>query len=397
MAEETKHAILSASGSHKWLECTPSARLEEQFPNKTSDYMAEGTLAHEIAEFKLRGYFFDTMPKATYTRRINKFKKEESFNQEMFAHTDTYLEFVKGEALQTNSKPFVAVEQRVDFCKYVPDGFGTADCILISGDTLHVIDFKYGKGVKVEAEDNPQMKLYALGAIEQFGIFYDIKHIKMSIVQPRIDNISSYEMLKTALVEWGEKVVKPQAQKAFMGLGDFKQGEHCRFCRAKGACEFRATENMKIAEEIKQKVDGFDNSRFGILNNYELGNILIKTENLDSWIKDLKAYALEELLKGENIPGWKAVEGKSNRKIIDIDKAFEILEANGFDQAVLYERKPITLTHLEKVVGKTKLTEAIGDYIQKPKGAPTLAKESDKREPFRVSAAEEFKNVEVEE
>ncbi len=384
MAEEKKHAVLSASSSHKWLVCTPSARLEEKFPNKTSDYMEEGTLAHEIAEFKVRGYFIEPMPKATYTRRLNKLKKEDHFNSEMLTHTDTYLEFIKGEAMQTKSKPFVAVEQIVDFSKYVPEGFGTADCILISGDTLHVIDFKYGKGVMVDAEENPQMKLYSLGALEQFGIFYNIENIKMSIIQPRIDNISTYEMPKNQLIKWGEEVVKPQAQKAFMGVGDFAQGDYCRFCRAKGACEFRAKENMKVIEEIQNTT--------GTLTAEEVGEMLTKTDGVEQWIKDLKGYALEELLKGEEIPGWKAVEGRSNRKIVDVDKAFEILEANGFDQAILYEKKPLTLTQLEKVVGKTKLKEAIGDYIEKPKGAPTLAKESDKREPFKTSAAEEFGN-----
>ena len=353
MAEERSHAILSASSSNKWLVCTPSARLEEQFPNKTSEYMAEGTLAHEIAEFKVKSYFLEATPRSTYTRRLNKLKKKDLFDQEMLGHTDTYLEFIKGEALQTNTKPFIAVEQRVDFSKYVPEGFGTADCILISGNTLQVIDFKYGKGVKVEAEDNPQMKLYALGALEQFGIFYNISCIKMSIVQPRIDNISSYEMQKDQLLEWGESVVKPQAQKAFMGIGDFVQGQHCKFCKAKGACEFRATENMKVVEEIKKAS--------GLLTNTQISEMLIKTEGVEQWIKDLKANALEKILKGEDIPDWKAVEGKSNRKITDVDKAFEILEANGFDQAILYERKPINLTQLEKVVGKKKLTETIGD------------------------------------
>lgn len=389
MAEETKHAILSASSAHKWLICTPSARLEEKFPNKTSEYMAEGTLAHEIAEFKVRSYFLEPIPKATYTRRLNKLKKEEHFENEMLNHTDTYLEYIKGEAMKTNSKPFIVVEQKVDFSKYVPEGFGTTDCILISGDTLHVVDFKYGKGVKVDAEDNPQMKLYALGAFEQFGIFYPISKIKMTIIQPRIDNISETEITLAELLDWGTNIVKPQAEKAFMGLGNYAQGEHCRFCRAKGACEFRATENMKVIEEVKEIT--------GVVSNEQLGEILTKTDGVEQWIKDMRGYALELLLKGENVNGWKAVEGKSNRKIVDIDKAFEILEANGYDQAILYEKKPITLTQLEKVVGKTKLIDAIGDYIEKPKGAPTLVKETDKRPNFRQSAAEEFGKLESEE
>lgn len=389
MAEEREHAILSASSAHKWLICTPSARLEEKFPNKTSDYMEEGTLAHEIAEFKVRSYFLEPIPKATYTRRLNKLKAEKHFSKEMLDHTETYLEFIKGETLKTQTRPFITVEQKVDFSNYVPEGFGTADCIVISGNTLHVIDFKYGKGVKVDAEENPQMKLYALGALSQFGIFYDIDNISMSIVQPRLDSISTYNISKTDLLDWGENIVKPQAQKAFNGTGDFTQGEHCRFCKAKGTCEFRAKENMKVVEEIQDIT--------GIVSNSELGEVITKTDGMEQWIKDIRAYALEQLLKGEDVPGWKAVEGKSNRKIVDVDKAFEIVEANGFEKAILYERKPITLTQLEKVVGKTKLTEMIGDYIEKPKGAPTLAKESDKRGPYKVSASEEFGNLEVNE
>ena len=384
MAEEKSHALLSASSSHRWLKCTPCVRLEEKFPEKTSSYAEEGTLAHEIAEFKVRSYFLEAMPKATYTRRLNKLKKEEHFDKEMLVHTDTYLEFIKGEAMQTNSKPFIAVEQTVDYSKYAPEGFGTADCILISGDTLQVIDFKYGKGVPVSAEENPQMKLYALGALELFGVFYDIKKIKLSIVKPRIDNISNYELTKQNLVDWGENVVKPQAEKAFMGVGEYVQGEHCRFCRAKGACEFRATENMKVVEEIKNTT--------GVLSHEQTGEMLTKTEGVEQWIKDLKEHALNELLNGEQIPGWKAVEGRSNRKIADVDKAFEILEENGYEEALLYERKPLTLTALEKTLGKKEVALAIGDYIEKPKGAPTLAKETDKREPFKTSAADEFKN-----
>lgn len=385
MEDDKKHAVLSASGSHKWLKCTPSARLEEKFPNKTSDYMEEGTLAHAIAEFKVNSYFNEALPKGTYTRRINKFKKEKYFNAEMLTHTDTYLECIKGIAMESSTRPFVAVEQTVDFSDYVPEGFGTADCILISENTLHVIDFKYGKGVEVSATENPQMMLYALGAIKQFGFLYDIKTINMLIVQPRKDNISDFEMTKDELLNWGNICVKPQAQLAFMGLGNFVQGEHCRFCRAKGACEFRAKENMKVVEEIKEQKEQ------GLLTNIEIAEILNKTDGLTEWIKDISGQALDEILKGNCVPGYKAVEGRSNRKITDVDKAFEVLQNNGIEEALLYERKPIGLTDLEKVVGKKKLVEAIGKYIEKPKGAPTLVKETDKREPYKIiSAKEEF-------
>lgn len=386
MPEEKSHAVLSASSSHKWLVCTPSARLEEQFPNKTSEYMEEGTLAHEIAEFKVRSYFLEAISKSAYTRRLNKLKEKQHFSQEMLIHTDTYLEYIKGESLKTSSKPFIALEQKVDFSQYVPEGFGTADCIMISGNDLHIIDFKYGKGVKVDATENPQMKLYALGVLFQYGMLYDIKQIRMTIVQPRLDSISEFSMPKDALIEWGENVVKPQAEKAFMGIGDFVQGDHCRFCRAKGACEFRAKENMKIVEEIQEKYNG-------IISDKEVGEMLSKTDGIEQWLQDLKEYALQQILKGKEVPGWKAVEGKSNRELVDIDKAFEILEANGYKSEILYEKKPLTLTQLEKTIGKANVAKAIGDYIEKPKGAPTLVKSTDKRESFKISAQEEFKNI----
>lgn len=386
MPEEKSHAVLSASSSHKWLVCTPSARLEEQFPNKTSEYMEEGTLAHEIAEFKVRSYFLEAISKSTYTRRLNKLKENQYFSQEMLIHTDTYLEYIKGESLKTSSKSFIALEQKVDFSQYVPEGFGTADCIMISGNDLHIIDFKYGKGVKVDATENPQMKLYALGVLSQYGMLYDIKQIRMTIVQPRLDSISEFSMPKDALIEWGANVVKPQAEKAFMGIGDFVQGDHCRFCRAKGACEFRAKENMKIVEEIQEKYNG-------IISDKEVGEMLSKTDGIEQWLQDLKEYALQQILKGKEVPGWKAVEGKSNRKLVDIDKAFEILEANGYKSEILYEKKPLTLTQLEKTIGKANVAKAIGDYIEKPKGAPTLVKSTDKRESFKISAQEEFKNI----
>lgn len=332
MPEEKSHAVLSASSSHKWLVCTPSARLEEQFPNKTSEYMEEGTLAHEIAEFKVRSYFLEAISKSAYTRRLNKLKEKQYFSQEMLIHTDTYLEYIKGESLKTSSKPFIALEQKVDFSQYVPEGFGTADCIMISGNDLHIIDFKYGKGVKVDATENPQMKLYALGVLSQYGMLYDIKQIRMTIVQPRLDSISEFSMPKDALIEWGANVVKPQAEKAFMGIGDFVQGDHCRFCRAKGACEFRAKENMKIVEEIQEKYNG-------IISDKEVGEMLSKTDGIEQWLQDLKEYALQQILKGKEVPGWKAVEGKSNRKLVDIDKAFEILEANGYKKVKFYMKR----------------------------------------------------------
>lgn len=385
MSDTTKHAILSASSAHKWLICTPSVRLEEKFENVTSEYMQEGTLAHEIAEFQVKSYFLEPVTKKKKMEELSKFKEKSFYNDEMIAHTETYLEYIKQQAMQTNCKPFITVEKRVDYSHVAPEGFGTADCIMITGSLLHIIDFKYGKGVKVEAERNPQMMLYALGAIKEYSIFYDIKNVKMSIVQPRIDNISEWECTIQELNNWAETEVKAQAQKAFMGVGEFIAGEHCKFCRARKECKARAMKFIPVIHKLKETDPN-------LLTNIDISNILKESVGLEDFLKDIKAGALDKILQGQDIPGWKAVEGKSNRVITDVDKAFEDLENAGYEKDILYERKPLGLTALEKVVGKKKLTDIISKYIEKPKGAPTLAPENDKREKYSIksSAIEDF-------
>ncbi len=390
------HALLSASGSHKWLVCPPSARLEEGFENKTSDYMAEGTLAHAIAELKVKNYFLDPMGKRKFNSEMKKLQKSEFYNEEMQAHTDTYLDYLKELALKSNIKPSVAVELKIDYSKYAKEGFGTADCLMVMGNELHIIDFKYGKGVPVSAEDNPQLKLYALGALEKYKIVYPIMHIYLHIVQPRLSNISNYTLLRAELEQWGNDVVIPAANKAYMGLGEFAPGEHCRFCKAKGCCSARATKNLRAIEDFKpvdydkkEQHTKLSSVAKSIIDSSELGTILSQISDVDSWIKDLKAYALEEILKGNEIKGWKAVEGKSNRVITDTDKAFEVIKDYGVDEALLFERKPLGITELEKLLTKKTFNDLIGDFIEKPKGAPTLAPISDKRESYKLSSAKE--------
>ncbi len=390
------HALLSASGSHKWLVCSPSARLEEGFENKTSSYMAEGTLAHAIAELKVKNYFLDPMGKRKFNSEMKKLQKSEFYNEEMQGYTDTYLDYLKELALKSNIKPSVAVEVKIDYSKYAKEGFGTADCIMAMGNELHIIDFKYGKGVPVSAEDNPQLKLYALGALEKYKIIYPIMHIVLHIVQPRLDNISNYTLLRAELEQWGNDIVIPAANKAYMGLGEFTPGEHCRFCKAKGCCSARAEKNLRAIEDFKPIDYGpkkqhteLESVAKGILDNSEIGIILSQIEDVDSWVKDLKSYALEAILQGADIKGWKAVEGKSNRAITDVDKAFEVIKDYGVDEALLYERKPLTITALEKLLTKKTFNDLIGDYIEKPKGAPTLAPVSDKRESYKLSSAKE--------
>jgi hypothetical protein len=369
---ERDHAVLSASSSHRWLVCTPSVRLEEQFPDTTSEYAREGTLAHEIAELKLRKHFIEPMSQRTFNTRLNKMKKHELFQEEMLKHTDTYLDYLKSIALKFPTAPYVAVEKKVDYSAWAPEGFGTCDCIIIHGEDLHITDFKYGKGVPVSAENNPQMKLYALGAWAAYNFLYPIKNVHLAIVQPRLDSISEWSLTLDELLAWGEKI-KPVAQKAFNGEGEFIPGEHCKFCRAKALCRARA-EHYTALEDFKMR-------KPPLIGNEEVGQILERAIALDAWIKELKDYALSESLKGNEIPGWKAVEGRGSRDYVDIDKAFEHLKQNGIDEAMLYERVPLTVAKLEKQMGKKQYRELLEEpgLVVKQPGKPTLAPISDKR------------------
>lgn len=395
MAAE-EHALLSASGAHKWLVCTPSVRLEQQFENKTSEYMAEGTLAHAICELKARNYFLEPMTKRKFNSEMKKLKADENYKDEMEGYTEVYLDYLKEVAMRSGVMPTVAIEMKVDYSKYAKDGFGTADCLILVQKDLYVFDFKYGKGVPVSSEENPQLKLYALGALEVYKWIYPIETIHLCIVQPRLDNISEYVLSRESLEKWGNEVVMPAAEKAYLGLGEYMPGEHCRFCKAKGACSARADKNLKAIEDFKpldynknQKNTSLDKVAKGILTINEVGTILSQITDVESWVKDLKSYALDCILKGEKINGWKVVAGRSNRVITDIDKAFKVLVDNGTEEALLYERKPLTLTELEKLLGKKEFEKLLSDFIEKPKGAPTLAPENDKRENYKLSSAKE--------
>ncbi len=378
-----KHALLSASGAARWLACTPSARLEEQFPDSTSTYAEEGILAHEIAELKLRKAFTEPMGPRKFNNQLKKLKEHQLYQPEMLKHTDTYLEYVQGLVHGFDSPPHIAVEKRVEYTDYVPEGFGTADCIIIGGSTMCIIDLKYGKGVPVAAEDNPQMMLYALGAYSAYSFLYPIEKVVMSIVQPRLDSISEFSMPVDDLLYWATNTVMGAAEKAFKGEGDFVPGEHCRFCRAKSLCRARSEFNTAIEDKYPNKPP--------LLSNDEVGQLLIKARDLAKWVKDLEEYALAECLAGSEIPGWKAVEGRSVRQFTDIDAAFKILTGEGYDEAVLYERKPITLSATEKLVGKKKFNELLASFIYKPPGKPTLVPESDKREPIKPDYKQIFK------
>jgi hypothetical protein len=382
--ETEEHALLSASSSHRWLICTPSVRIEEPLPDSTSDYAKEGSLAHSIAELKLRKYCIEPMGPRAFNNRLKKFKENPLFQDEMLKHTDTYIDYISKIIYSLSSPPYVAAEKRLDYSVYAPEGFGTGDCIIIGGNTLHVIDFKYGKGVPVSAERNPQMMLYALGAYEEERILFNIETVRMTIVQPRLDSISEFTMATKELLDWGESI-RPIAQKAFNGVGELIAGDHCQFCRAKPICPECKKQNMAV--------EVFGNKLPPLLTNEEVGQIIEKARNLAKWVKSLEEYALGECLKGNEIPGYKAVHGRSKREFINTDEAFKVLKDNGTDEAMLYDKVPLSLAKIEELIGKKKFKEILADKVSSPPGKPTLAPLSDKREPIKkVSAEDVFKN-----
>lgn len=387
--EERAHSLLGGSNAHRWLSCTPSARLEEQFPDTTSEAAKEGTLAHELCELKLRNYFYTVdFGKTKFTRAVNKLKKEPLWQEEMDGYTDDYLDYVKSAALKFASAPYVTIEKKLDFSPYVPSGFGTADCILIGCGVLHVIDFKYGKGVPVSAEGNPQLALYALGAYEAYKFLYPIRTIRMSIVQPRLsDGLSEWECSLDELLAFGG-FVKEKAELAIKGEGEFVPSEKaCRFCRARTRCRARAAANVKL-------VFSPDYGKLPpLISNEEVGTYLKQGRDVEKWLRDLQDYALKECLAGKEVPGWKAVEGRGSRDWIDMDAAFAALQEKGIPEEILWERKPLTLAQVEKTIGKKDFEMLVGSMVVKNPGKPALVEELDKRPAItnKITAAEAFK------
>lgn len=379
---ERGHALLSASGAEKWMNCPPSARLEENYPDTTSEYAREGTLAHEIAEFKAKNYFIETLPKRTFTSKLNKLKKHELYQTEMDNYTDDYLEYLKEKSMKFDSRPYIALEKQVDFSAFVPEGYGTCDCVIIHNKQMHIIDLKYGKGVPKSAENNPQLMLYALGAYQAYSMLYPIESIILSIFQPRIDNISEWEISTETLLEWAEKEVKPKAELAIMGLGQCNPGEHCKFCKAQAQCRAKA-ESIVNVFTVKENPQ--------LLTDEEIGTMLSKAKELVAWSNAVEDYALNAILSGKEIKGWKAVEGRSTRVFRDVEKAFETIIKSGTPEEMLYERKPLTLSAIEKLLGKKEFNDTVGSFVDKPQGKPALATIDDKRPAY--NKADVFNNL----
>ena len=357
------HAVLSASSANRWINCPPSARLCENYDDKSSDYAAEGTDAHAICEYKLKNAL--GIDATDPTENLTWYNEE--MNECAEGYASYILELVE-KAKQTCSDPVVLIEQRVDFSRWVPEGFGTADCIVIADGVMNVVDYKHGKGVEVSAAENPQMMLYALGALEIFDGIYDIDEIYMTIYQPRKSNISVSVIEKDELLEWAQNGLIYKAKLAYEGQGEFHCGEWCRFCKAKAECRERAAANMEIARYEFQKP--------ALLNDDEIAEILGRIDELTAWASDIKEYALKQAINGKEWIGWKLVEGRSNRKYINDNAVAKVVEDAGFDP---YEHKVLGITAMQKMLGKAKFNDLLGDFIEKPQGKPTLVPESDKR------------------
>ena len=370
----SEHAVLSASSANRWLHCPPSVRLSEGYMDKASVFAMEGTSAHELCEYKLRS--------ALGMEAENPTENLDFYNTEMEECAEDYATYILGlveKAKETCSDPVVMVEQRVDFSRYVPEGFGTADCIIIADETLNIVDYKHGKGVEVSAEDNPQMKLYALGALELFDCLYDISKVQMTIFQPRLSNVSVFVMDKADLLNWANDELTTKAELAFEGKGELCCGEWCKFCKAKSNCKERARVNMEMAQ--------YEFRKSSLLTDEEVVKILSRIDELTSWASDVKNFALEQAVRGKQWPGWKVVEGRSNRKYTDEGAVAQVVKNAGYNP---YDEKIMGITNMTKMLGKEKFNELLGDFVERPQGKPTLVTEDDNR-PRMNTAKEDFK------
>lgn len=361
------HAILSASSAARWLQCPPSARLNAAVPDTVSEYAAEGTRAHAAAEACLNAYLKGRKAKPKYD--------DGEMEEAVTRYVDVCVEKITA-ARKATKDAVIRVEQRLDFSAYVKDGFGTGDMVIISDDVLEIVDLKYGKGVPVSAVHNPQMRLYALGAIEEYALLYGFANVRMTIVQPRLDSISSDIVGVSDLITWGEGI-KKTADLAFEGKGEFAAGDHCRFCKVRAQC--RALADYELAEVNKYLPD-----EAWELEPDSLTAILRKAGDIKNWLKDVEEYALTEALGGREWPDMKLVEGRSRRTIADPEAAADVLQQEGYTPEEVYKPKELqTLTHLDKLVGKKRLAELLHDYIVKPQGKPTLVGIEDPRPVFQ--------------
>ncbi|MEY8414778.1 DUF2800 domain-containing protein [Tissierella praeacuta] len=379
-----EHAILSASGADRWMLCNPSARLEEELAGTTSIFAEEGTFMHSLAELHL-SLHISSITKRDFNSKLKEMKENKFYTDEIEKAVEMYVDMVIERINESGKGSLVLLEERVDFSTWVPEGFGTSDVLIISDNTIEVIDLKGGKGIKVEAEDNSQMKLYALGAINLYGMLYNIEKIKMTIIQPRLDNISTAEMEIEELLDWAERVVKPNAERAFKGEGEYKPSYNsCLFCKAKAICRSRADENLKIA--------CLDFRQPPTLTDEEIVEVLSSIDELVKWAKDVEEYAFKEAVNnGKSWDGFKLVEGRRTRKYSSEEKVAEALLYAGYEEEKIFSKSLLSLTKLEKELGKKEFEEILGSLIEVPPGKLKLVPIDDKRVEVKNSAEIDFK------
>ena len=377
MMPPQKHALLSASSAHRWLHCPPSAKLTAGVTEAPSEAALQGTAAHALAEHKLRRAL-----KQQSKRPVSKYEDDE-----MNAYTNDYVSYVLEQyeqAKQATPGAVIYIEQRLDFSHVVPGGFGTGDCLIVADGTLHVIDLKYGLGVLVEAEWNPQMMLYSLGALVLFDALYDIEQVALTVFQPRRENVSTWTISVTELNEWAEQTLKPAAELAAKGEGEFCAGYWCQFCRIASTCRARAEANLELAK--------YEFAPPAELSTDEVADVLAQIPELTRWASDVQDYALSQALSGERYEGFKLVAGRSIRKYTDETAVAEAAKAAGYKD--IYKQSLLTITAMEKLMGKKQFSEILGDLVVKPEGKPTLVPLSDKRPELQVStAADDFTNI----
>lgn len=370
------HSILGASAADRWMNCPPSAQLTAEMEDNETTFAAEGTAAHALAEWKVR---------KALKQRAGRRPTSDYWTDEMEECTDNYRDYITdlvGAAQQHCSDPIALVEQHLDFSCYVPDGFGTGDFLLIADGELNIVDLKYGRGVAVYAERNPQMMLYALGALLQYDCLYDIEKVTMTIYQPRLSNVSVWEISAKELYDWAEKEVKPKAELAAAGKGEFSPGPWCRFCKARTQCRARAESLLELTRLEFQPP--------ALLTDEEISEVMHKADELSKWASDVMAFASAEAIeKGKHWKGYKLVEGRSTRKFnVDDDTVAEAAKAAGYHD--IYNKSLITLTAFEKLMGKEDFKKVLGGFVTKPAGKLTLVPESDKRPEVTVTDVNDF-------
>lgn len=384
MPTPEQHAVLSASSSARWLNCTASARLAEKCPRQDTAYTTAGTLAHKLAELKARKYFCGPMSLKDYRAELAVIQKDPAYDKGMDSATDLYLDHLKELTMAYDGRPFVALESRVDYSDWAPEGFGTADCLIISADKLCVVDYKNGAGVDVSAEDNSQMKLYALGALKLYAPIYgdSIQTISLSIVQPHAGGVKRWETTREDLMFWGKHTVWPRAQLAFHGEGTPKPGEWCEktFCPMRHQCRAYGDWAAKLAFLPQTPPEQ--------LSPEDLGERFALVKRIEAYAKSLKDYVEKQLLAGASIPGCKLVAGRSSRAWLNgTDAAFDQLRARGISDAMLYTKEPVTVAGLEKLLGAKLFKEQAEDLVMKLPGKPAAVLESDKRPAYTAAAA----------